>query len=557
MSQSQSTTERFLHWERSAPDKVYLRQPIGGGRYREFTWREVGDEVRRMATALKALGLEPGQKVAIAARNSAHWILADQAITAAGLVSVGIYPKQATASVKYVLEHSEARAIFLGPILGQDGIVAGIPEGVIRIRFPYADALAAEHDWDALIRSHEPMGDMAPPPDDGLWTLVYTSGTTGLPKGVALTHGAAAYSAPRACEAFGMQPDEVFFSYLPLAHIAERGVVEGMSLYSGGVINFLESIDHFAEQLAEVSPTRFFAVPVVWNKLRAGVLAKMPQHRLDRILRVPLLGRYVARKIRRALGMGRVRSAFSGAAPLPEDLQRWFGRIGIEILQGYGMTENTAYATAARPGQSKLGSVGVAMPGVEIRIDANGEILTRSPAQMTAYYKQPDKTAETITEDGWIRTGDKGHLDADGHLFITGRVKDIFKTLKGKYVAPAPIESAFAVDPDIDLICVLGSGMNQPVAVVMLDPLAVGRDWAAVSGSLTRALDSVNAELEAHEKISHLFVAADEWSPDNDMVTPTLKIRRDRVEARYLPVIEPYLADRDTRVLRLEPTPDA
>ncbi len=545
-------TNRFFHWEKTAPNKVYLRQPQGPGHYRDYTWGEVGDQVRRMATALRALGLQPGDKIAIAARNSAHWVMADQAITAGGFVSVGIYPKQATDAVKYVLEHSEAKAIFLGPILGQDGIVAGIPEGVMRIRLPYDDAPKGDHDWDDLIANNAPMQETPEPSPESLWTLVYTSGTTGMPKGVALSHGASAFAASNAVEAFDLQSDEVFFSYLPLAHIAERGIVEGMSLYCGGSISFLENIDRFAQQLQEVAPTRFFAVPVVWNKLRAGILAKLPQHKLDRLLRVPLLGRFIAAKVRKGLGMHRVRQAISGAAPLPLEIQHWFSHLGIEILQGYGMSENLAYATATRPGRFKPGSVGEAMPGCEIRINEKGEILTRGPATMMGYYKDPEKTQETLL-DGWLATGDKGHMDEDGHLYITGRVKEIFKTLKGKYVAPAPIEGSFGRNPEIDLICVMGSGMKQPIAVMVPDA-AVMRPWPQLKVDLQATLDEVNKELEAHERVSHLFVAAEEWSPDNGMVTPTLKVRRERVEKRYLEVVEPLLAGES--VQKLEPTPE-
>ncbi len=541
--------ERFLHFEKNEPDRVFLRQPQGPGRYREYTWREVGDQVRRMVTALRALGLNPGDRVAIAARNSAHWIMADQAITAAGLVSVGLYPKQATDTVRYVLEHSETRAIFLGPILGQDGIVAGIPDGVIRIRLPYADAPEGDHEWEDLVRAHEPEQTDFRPDPESLWTLVYTSGTTGLPKGVALSHANAGFGAKRASEALGMQQDEHFFSYLPLAHIAERGVVEGMSLYSGGQISFLENIDRFAEQLCEVRPTRFFAVPVVWNKLRAGVLAKKSQAELDKLLGIPLFGRLVARKIRKKLGLDRCRSALSGAAPLPDDIIRWFERIGIEVLQGYGMTENAAFATANRSGRNRIGSVGQSLPGNEIRIADNGEILTRSGATMMAYYKDPEKTAETIT-DGWLHTGDKGRLDADGYLYITGRVKDIFKTLKGKYVAPAPIEGAFAINPAIEQICVLGSGMRQPVGLAVLTPDARARDWDALAAEFAANLEQINATLEPHERLSHLFVSDDEWTPDNGLSTPTLKVRRDKVEERYVPAIEARLAD-DTAVQKL------
>lgn len=545
-------TDRFFHWERTAPDKVYLRQPTGPGNYRDYTWREVGQQVRQMASALQALGLKPGDKIAIAARNSAHWVMADQAITAGGFVSVGIYPKQATDAVQHVLSHSEARAIFVGPILGLDGIMAGVPDDMLTIGFPYEGAPETTHQWDDLIARHEPLeGTPSPAPED-LWTLVYTSGTTGLPKGVALSHEASAFAANGATEAFDLQPDEVFFSYLPLAHIAERGIVEGMSLYSGGTICFLQEIDRFAEQLAEVAPTRFFAVPVVWNKLRAGILAKLPQHRLDRVLRVPILGRMIAARIRKALGLHRVRQAISGAAPLPADIQTWFQRLGIDILQGYGMSENLAYATATRIGRLKPGSVGEAMPGCEIRIDEKGEILTRGPATMMGYYKDPEKTQETLV-DGWLHTGDKGHLDEDGHLFITGRVKEIFKTLKGKYVAPAPIEMAFGSNPTIDLMCVMGSGMKQPFAMVLLDE-TVRDGWPELSAGLLQTMEAVNKGLEAHERLSHLFVVSDEWSPDTGMVTPTLKVRRERVESRYLSVVEPLLAGEP--VQKLEPVPE-
>jgi long-chain acyl-CoA synthetase len=263
--------------------------------------------------------------------------------------------------------------------------------------------------------------------------------------------------------------EEIFFSYLPLAHMFERGAVELSSLYLGAKIYFLEHLDKLPEQLTYVRPTRFFGVPLVYTRIQAGILRKMPQEKLDKLLRLPVIGTLVKKKIKKAVGLDRAWLVISGAAPMPTPLLQWFDKIGIQVLQGYGMTENSIYASVNLPDANRIGSVGREMPGANTKISADGEILYKHPGVMLGYYKEPEKTKETFTEDGYLRTGDRGRLDAEGYIYITGRVKDIFKTMKGKYVAPAPIEGALARNTDIDQLCFVGSELKQPIMLVCLN----------------------------------------------------------------------------------------
>ena len=329
------------------------------------------------------------------------------------------------------------------------------------------------------------------------------------------------------------QKEEIFFSDLPLAHMFERGVIELASLYLGAQIYFLEHLEKLPEQLAYVRPTRFFGVPLVYTRIQAGILKKMPQEKLDKLLKIPLLSGVVKKKIRKGIGLDRARYVFSGAAPMPRPLIEWFDRIGIQVLQGYGMTENSIYASANTPSANRIGSVGREMPGANTRISPEGEILYKHAGVMTGYYKDEQKTKETFTEDGYLRTGDKGHLDADGYLFITGRVKDIFKTMKGKYVAPAPIEGALARNTDIDQLCFTGSELKQPIMLVSLSDAGRARSREEVERGLIAEMEAVNATLEPHEAIGKIVVVKDLWTIENGLMTPTMKVKRNEIDKRY------------------------
>jgi long-chain acyl-CoA synthetase len=540
--------ETLLQWAKERPNQVWLHQPVNGV-WKTYTWAECEAQIRSMATALRNLGLAPGSRIAISGRNTAHWFMADLAIAMAGYISVGLYPKQASSAVKFILEHSETKAIFIGPMPDADEFLQALPPEMIKISLPYPDVTPCEKAWDDLVRASEPFSGYQAPDPKSLWTLVYTSGTTGNPKGVMITGENMAFAANGMLKAMPSTSRERFFSYLPLAHAFERGAVELGSIYYGAEVFFLENLEKLAEQLKEVAPTRFFGVPLVYGRVQSGVLKKMPQAKLDRLMKIPLLSSFIKKKIKQGIGLQNARYLFVGAAPMPIPLMNWFEKIGITVLQGYGMTENNIYATANLPTANRIGSVGRAQPGADMRIADDGEIQYKHAAVTPGYYKDAEKTAELFTADGWLRTGDQGRIDQDGYLFITGRVKDIFKTLKGKYVAPAPIEGALARNTDIDQLCFVGAGLKQPIMIVTLTDAAQQKPRTEVEQALIADMAEVNKNLEAHETIAKIIVAKETWSIDNDIMTPTMKVKRNVIEKHYGPLLEKHAADTKTKVV--------
>lgn len=532
-----SALEMFYHWEEIMPDAVFLRQPMNGS-WKEFTWGEAGRQIRLIAQAIRDQGLTPGDRVAILSKNCAHWILSDLAIMMAGCVSVPLYPTQLPEALEYVLKHSETRVIFVGRLEDQDGLERGIPSDIIRISFPYPNPLPAQLSWEQLVEKSEDIsskfsGNRILPDLQSLATIIYTSGTTGSPKGVMHSYRSMAFAATGFLRHLGAQPKDRLFSYLPLCHVAERALVEMMSLYGGCSISFAESLDTFSSNLAEVSPITFFSVPRLWTKFQSGILTKVPQHKLDLMLRIPGLSHYIRRKIKRALGLQNARQIGSGAAAIAPALLEWYAKLGIEITEGFGQTETFAYGAVNPEGKVRIGSVGKPLHGNQFQIADTGEILLQSEAAMMGYFKDEAASAEAL--DGlWTRTGDVGRLDADGYLYITGRIKEIFKTDKGKYIAPAPIESKFIAEtPHIEQLCVMGAAMNRPVALCVLTDAARKRPQAIVTEDFTAALRRLNGKLDKHERIDHCILVRDEWTVDAGMMTPTMKIKRHSIESRY------------------------
>ncbi|MBK6385814.1 MAG: AMP-binding protein [Rhodoferax sp.] len=541
--------QRFYQWERERADKIFLTQPVGNGMVRDITWGQAGDEVRRMAAWLKSQGWPAGSKIAILGKNSAHWILTDLAIWMAGYVSVPIYPTFNGDALRFILTHSESRACFVGKLDEVSSLKTGVPAGVPLISLPLAPALDTLS-WDAAIAATAPL--QGAPVRDGeeLSTIIYTSGTTGNPKGVMHKFSALAWALSSAAERVHMNSDDRYLSYLPLAHVAERMVIEQGALRNGSRIFFAESLDTFVQDLNRARPTVFFSVPRLWVKFQQGVHAKMPPAKLKRLMRLPIIGGLVRRKILKGLGLDQCRIAAGGAAPMPPDVLNWYRDLGLDLIEVYGMTENCGVSHATLPGTCRPGTVGLPYKGVESRIDPNtGEIQMRCPALMMGYYKDPEQTAATMSDDGWLKTGDKGHVEKDGSLRITGRVKDLFKTSKGKYVAPAPIEDLLVTHPDIEACAVTGANFAQPLGIVMLSLDAAARvrspeQRSALTASLTEHLYSVNARLEAHEQLDCLAVIATAWTPENGLVTPTFKVKRPRIEDTYALHYEAWLAQR-------------
>ena len=542
--------------EARTPERVYLTQPVGGGRVVDYTWAQTLDQARRMAAHLQSMGLPRGAKVAMLSKNCAHFVIAELAIWIGGYTTVAIFPTEKAETIRYVLEHSEASALFVGKLDTWDDQRAGVSPSLPCIALPLAPAsalAAGMPKWDDLVARTAPLAGRIERDPDEMAMLLYTSGSTGTPKGVMSSFGAfsaaaegfAAFSRERT----GPDIDGRLLSYLPLAHSFERSCVEGASLVDGRTqVFFAEALETFLADLQRARPTLFISVPRLWLKFQQGVFAKMPAHKLDRLLRIPILGRIVAKKVLKGLGLDSALAAFSGSAPLPPDLIRWYERLGLKVLEGYGMSEDNSYSHASTETQHEPGYVGVAMPGVQVRIAPDGEVLIKSPAQFSGYYKQPELTATSFTEDGFFRTGDLGERRADGLLKITGRAKELFKTAKGKYVAPAPIENLINANPMIELSMV--SGVGHPAAyalVVLAEDLRPKLSDPAVRAEVQRELEAllarVNAQLSDYEKLQMIVIAKEPWTIENGCLTPTMKIKRAGIEKAIAAQVERWYAD--------------
>lgn len=528
--------EMLKKWATETPDKVYLRQPVDRV-YHEKTWAEVHDEVLRLAAGFKSLGLKKGDVVAILGKNTAEWFITDFALGAAGLIPAPIYFTAGEDTIRYVMEHSEAKAIVLGKLDDLGPARAGIPEGVITIAQPY-ETIPCDHQMTDLIAQNEPLKDVNKPKMEDTFSLLYTSGTTGNPKGIVMTFRNIGYSSSKAVEKLNYTSEDRLISYLPLAHITERAMVQHVGLYHGCTVSFVESLETFAEDNREAAPTVFISVPRLWMKFQSGILAKMPQKKLDLFLKIPGLRSVVKKKIKAQMGLTDARIAGSGAAPISPAVLEWFAKLDINITEGFGMSETSGLVTVQYPFEhAKIGTNGRAAAGAKLKISEEGELLIGGDGIVSGYYKDDAKTAETF-KDGWLHTGDKGEIDADGCLRITGRVKEIFKTTKGKYVAPVPIESLMLENSYIEQICVMGVGLPQPVSVVVLaEEATAGVSKSVLESSLGATLKSVNGRLEAHERNSHFVVASDPWTVENGLLTPTLKTKRDLIEKKFADII--------------------
>ena len=533
--------QRLYHWETTAPTRVALTQPMGGAAVQDFTWAQVGEQVRRMAAYLQAQGWEPGSRVAILSKNCAWWLMSDLAIWMAGYVSVPLYPTLAHDTVRQILTHSEAKACFIGKLDGWEGMKPGVPEGMPCISYPLspADAIKNYKGWDAICAGTQPLQGQPSRGADEPATLIYTSGTTGMPKGVMHTFGNFAWALGAGIQRIAMNEQDRMLSYLPLAHVVERVLVEHGWLRTGMHVYFAESLDTFAADLQRARPTIFFSVPRLWVKFQQGIHHKMPEQKLQRLLSLPLIGGLVRRKVQKALGLDQCRVAAGGAAPMPLALLEWYSRLGLHINEGYGMTENLAVSHLTIPGKNQQGSVGPVYDGVEHRIDPQtGEVQMRSPALMLGYYKEPELSSAAFTADGWLKTGDKGRIDAEGCLHITGRVKDLFKTAKGKYVAPAPIEDKLGAHEAVEACVVTGANLGQPLGIVMLGAEAAAQAADAgyrskLEASLQQHLKQINVGLDPHEQLQCIVVVTTPWTVDNDLITPTFKVKRNRIEDVY------------------------
>ncbi|MFN2333983.1 MAG: AMP-binding protein [Wenzhouxiangellaceae bacterium] len=526
--------QQIIERARLSGDRPYLCQPIER-QWRQWTWRQAYDEACRLAGSLERLGLQPGDRVAIISKNCAHWIIADIALLLSGLISVPIYPTASARTIGQLLDHSGSKACIIGKLEHPESQLAGIPDDLIRIAMPYPGNQTGQA-WDELLAGAPAGFEPRAVSESDTATVLYTSGSTGEPKGAMHSYANFAFVGDSLAAALDIGGDERVLSYLPLSHCTERAYVEAGSFYSGMTLYFVESLETFMEDLAYARPTLFGSVPRLWKKFQLGVLEKVPGARLKRLLRLPLLRTLIRHRIKRSLGLDQARWYASGSAPIAPSLLEWWHDLGVTIREGWGMTETFAYGTQiGRDIRPQFGTISRALPGVELKTGVDDELLIRCPCLMQGYYGDEPLSLNSM-DDGYFRTGDRAFIDDHGWVSITGRVKELFKTTKGKYIAPVPLESLLARNEMIELACVLGSGLDQPVALVQLadglkqSPRQLRRD-------LVETLDAVNTKLEPHQRIARIIITGEPWTVDNEMLTPTLKIRRSAIERRYREVV--------------------
>lgn len=542
MSKLTTPLEAFLHWESNAPDKIFLKQPINGKQL-TYTFREAGIEARKIASYLVSLKLPRRSHIALLSKNCAHWLMADLAIMMADHVSIPIYPTLNDASINQVLVHSESKAIIIGKLDNFDSQKTGIPD-IHKISIELYGENEGES-WEKIVASTTPLSEISTMNLDDLHTIIYTSGTTGNPKGVMHTIRNFSESINLFSGAVEIGDHPRLFSYLPLAHVAERMGIGTHGIYRGAEFSFPESLETFASDLERCQPAAFFAVPRIWTKFQEKILEKIPQKKLSLLLSIPVVNSLIRKKLKQKLGLRNSKYFFSGAAPLSSSLIEWYETIGISIFQVYGMTEDCILSHANLKGRNKIGTVGQPWPTVKIKLSEDGEIQIKNNCLFKGYYRAPDITAEVFTEDGYFKTGDIGEYDHDGYMTITGRVKDQFKTDKGKYISPAPLELMMAKNTDIEQICIVGTGIPQPIALVTLSELGKAKAKDTLVEGIITTIEHVNPNFEKHEKIEKAVVMKEDWNVDNGLTTPTLKVKRNSIEKIHMPYYKQWFESSD------------
>lgn len=526
--------EMILRWAAERPDEVYLKQIINR-QFVEFTYAEVADQALRLVSALRNLGVQPGDKVALVSKNCAEWFICDLAMMLGDYVSVPIFPTAGADTIEYCLTHSESKALIGGKLddpAATQQVIDAMPD-VISIALPYDTAPNCQYQFKELISNAEPSEERPQHYDDKLMSLVYTSGTSGLPKGAMLTYGAFSWSVQQLINHIGIQENDRLFSYLPLAHITERVYIFGSSIMGGVTTAFPESLDTFIEDVKMHRPTLFISVPRLWTLFQQRIQDKLPQKKLNILLKIPFVNSLIKKKLADGLGLDQARVLGCGSAPVSPALLEWYRSVGLNITEAWGMTESFAYSTLNYPFRAdKIGSVGNAGPGIELKIADDDEIMVRGRGLFSGYYKNDIATQESFDADGWLHTGDIGSIDADGYLTIQGRKKDTFKTSKGKFVAPVPIEKKLFEYSRVEMMCLIGLGLPGPILLVVPHDFP-NFDKERYARTTRKVIARMNQELESHEQIKGVLMIKDPWSIENGVLTPTLKIKRHVLEQKY------------------------
>ncbi len=526
--------EMILRWAEERPNEVYLKQIINR-QFVQFTYAEVADKALRLVSALRALGAKPGDKIALISKNCAEWFICDLAMMLGDYISVPIFPTAGADTIEYCVSHSESTHLIAGKLDDAQAISTVLEKltDVVSIALPYDSAPQCQYQYSDLIDQYPPSHFRAHHHDDKLMSLVYTSGTSGQPKGAMLTYGAFTWTVQQLIELIKLEDDDRLFSYLPLAHITERVYVFGTSIQGGVPTAFPESLETFIEDVRMQRPTFFISVPRLWTLFQQRILDKLSQTKLNILLNIPFINTLIKRKIADSLGLNHARILGCGSAPVSPSLLEWYHKLDLNITEAWGMTESFAYSTINYPFRAdKIGTVGNSGPGISIKIADDGEILVFSKGTFSGYYKNDIATKEAFDKEGWLHTGDIGSIDNDGYLSIQGRKKDTFKTAKGKFVSPVPIEKKLFEYARVEMMCMIGLGLPAPILLVVPHDFH-NFDRSRYERTTARVIKRINSELESHEQIKGVLMIKEPWTIDNGILTPTLKIKRHVLEQKY------------------------
>lgn len=526
--------EMILKWAQERPNQVYLKQIINR-KFVEYTYAEVADKALKLVSALQELGAKPQDKIALISKNCAEWFICDLAMMLGDFISVPIFPTAGADTIEYCITHSESKILLAGKLddaKATSQVLQDMPD-LISIALPYDSAPKCKYQFTSLMEQHQPSQLRPQHHDNKLMSIVYTSGTSGLPKGAMLTYGAFCWSAQQLINHIGIQEDDRLFSYLPLAHITERVYIFGSSIMGGVPTAFPESLDTFIEDVKMQRPTLFISVPRLWTLFQQRIQDKLPQKKLNFLLKIPFVNSLIKKKLAEGLGLNHARVLGCGSAPVSPSLLEWYHSIGLNITEAWGMTESFAYSTLNYPFRAdKIGSVGQAGPGIELKIASDNEIMVRGNGLFSGYYKNDIATQESFDKEGWLHTGDIGFIDAEGYLTIQGRKKDTFKTAKGKFVAPVPIENKLFEYSRVEMMCLIGLGLPAPILLAVPHNFP-HFDRARYERTTKKVITRMNSELESHEQIKGVLMIKDPWSIENGVLTPTLKIKRHVLEQKY------------------------
>ena len=515
------------------PDKIWLRDLREDGS-QDYTWGQSHEQISAIGAMLEQR-FGQGEAMVVLSSNCAHWVLADLAIIASGNVTASMFTTLPAPTADYILQLTEAKVIFVGQTSNWDQIITVLPKDILIVALPGVELEQPHEKWEDLLARYAGQAPAYQCQPDDMISLVFTSGTTGMPKGVIQTHSSNLIPIRRFTDMFGIAESPRYFSYLPLSHIAERQIVEFSSIVLGGEIYFNESMDTLARDLPRARPHVFFGPPRVWEQLQQAVIGKFGgKDALAAALSQDKAG--IGALILEGLGLNEVEYCLTAAAPTPPALIHWWDDLGLTLMEGFGQTEAMGVILSSRE-HRRVGSIGKPIGEVQFKVTEEGELAIKADGCTPGYFKQEDKTAELI-RDGWLHTGDKVRVDEDGFIYITGRVKDYFKTIQGKFVAPPPIEGAFAVNPHAEQQCLLGRGFSKTVMVLVLTAEAQEVPEQEVEESILETIRQVNDSIEKHARIGAVIVSREPWSIENEVLTPTMKIRREKVEERFAELAE-------------------